>query len=182
MDSAAALEPIAAPGVALTAAPEFHIAALRYFDAEGFAAALKPVIGGPLPQPLRAVCYPVAAVPSGLLLAWRSPTECWLLTSDATAFASILNYGARVAAAGCLVDQTGGFTVWRLAGTRVRAVLERVGSSASMPAPGEARSSRLAELPVTVLRVEEGGVLLLVERVYAEHWLGWMRETMADLA
>ena len=48
-------------------------------------------------------------------------------------------------------------------------VLERIGSAGSIPALGEARTGRLAELPVLSLSVREGEFVLLVERVYSEH-------------
>ena len=73
-----------------------------------------------------------------------------------------------------------GVRAWQLAGARARDVLERIGSAGSIPAPGEARTGRLAELPVLSLSVREGEFLLLVERVYSEHLLGWISETAAD--
>jgi hypothetical protein len=33
---------------------------------------------------------------------------------------------------------------------------------------------------VLALCVEEGQILLVVERVYSEHLLGWIRDTAAD--
>jgi hypothetical protein len=49
-----------------------------------------------------------------------------------------------------------------------------------MPAVGEALTSRLAELTVTALRVQEQEIVLLVDRLYADHLLAWIRETIAD--
>ncbi len=55
-----------------------------------------------------------------------------------------------------------------------------MGAATAIPAPGEARSGRVAEVPVLTACVESGEFLMLVERVYADHLLGWMRATVAD--
>jgi hypothetical protein len=46
---------------------------------------------------------------------------------------------------------------------------------------GEALTSRLAELAVLALCVRAGEILLLVDRVYADHLWAWIRESAADL-
>lgn len=159
---------------------EFKVGSLRYFDAAGpFAGAMGERFGGPLPEPLRAIAYSLDASPGELILAWRSPTETLLLTTDGAAFAAILGV-ANDSSAGCMVDQTGGLWAWRVTGALARDLLLRLGSSASIPALGEARVSRVAELPVMALCVHDGQIILLVERVYSEHLLGWISETAAD--
>jgi sarcosine oxidase gamma subunit len=80
-----------------------------------------------------------------------------------------------------MVDQTGGLCAVRVSGSRAGDMLLRLGSSASSPAVGEARSSRLADLQVLALCVQPGTLILLVERVYLAHLLGWMSATAADL-
>jgi sarcosine oxidase gamma subunit len=168
-------------GLAVELQREFKLGSLRYFDAAGpFATAIRDCLGGPLPEPLQAVKYPVAASRGELILAWRSPTETLLMTTDSTAFAAIVGRAAGCSTEGCIVDQTGGLWAWRVTGARTHDLLLRVGSSASIPALGEARSSRVAELPVLALCVHEGQIMLLVERVYSEHLLGWIRATAAD--
>ena len=62
---------------------------------------------------------------------------------------------------------------------RARSAL-RLGSTDAIPALGEARTSRLAELSVMSLCTRPGEILLLVERVYVRHLIGWIRETVAD--
>ena len=127
-----------------------------------------------MPGPLAAVRY--ASAQAELILAWRSPTETLIMTADGAAFAAVASRAAEDRSAGYLVDQTGGVRAWQLAGARARDVLERIGSAGSIPALGEARTGRLAELPVLSLSVREGEFVLLVERVYSEHLLGWISE------
>jgi sarcosine oxidase gamma subunit len=83
---------------------------------------------------------------------------------------------------GCLVDQTGGILTLLVAGDRAPDLLSRLGSVDSIPALGEARTSRLAELSVMSLCTRPGEIMLLVERVYARHLFGWIRETVAETA
>jgi sarcosine oxidase gamma subunit len=166
-------------GLSVTLRREFKVASLRYFDAQGpIAVAVRSVVGGPLPEVQRAVRYPAGA--GELILAWRSPTETWLITTDGAAFAAITAALASDSSAGCLVDQTGGLWAWQLCGARTTDLLARLGSKASIPALGEARGSRVAELPVLMLCVKVGEIVLLVERVYSEHLLGWINETVED--
>jgi hypothetical protein len=70
----------------------------------------------------------------------------------------------------------------RLGGARVGALLSRLGGSTRPPQRGESRPGRLADVPVLAVGVpgSAGEVLLLVDRAYAPHLLGWIRETVAD--
>jgi sarcosine oxidase gamma subunit len=137
------------------------------------------VVGGPLPGPLAAVRY--VGTGGELILAWRSPTETLIMTADDVAFGAVASRAAADRSAGYLVDQTGGLRAWQLTGARAREVLERIGSAGSIPAPGAASTGRLAELPVLVLSLREGEFVLLVERIYGEHLLGWIDATTADM-
>jgi len=155
-------------------------ASLRYFDsADRFVAAVRESLGRPLPEPLRAVRIDLATSGGQVILAWRTPTETLLLTKDGAAFAELER---RLAAEvdGCMVDQTGGLCAFRVRGLKARDLLLRLGAITSIPALGEARSSRLAELQVMTLCVQAGEFLLLVERVYAHHLLEWISATVAD--
>jgi sarcosine oxidase gamma subunit len=169
------------------------VAALRYFDPAGlFAAEVSEVLGGPLPAPLRAHRRVLVAAGEGasakgassagseLVLAWRGPTETLLVTADAVWLAAVSALAAG-RSDGCLVDQTGGILSLVLTGARVPDLLLRLGSTDAIPALGEARTSRLAELSVMSVCARSGEILLLVERVYARHLCGWIRETVADL-
>ena len=176
------------PGLSVGIDPEVAVASLRYFDAAGvFAGAVREAVGRPLPGPLRAVSEALTtelegATPRGhLILAWRSPTETVVLSNDRTAFASLER---RLAGAqhGCMVNQSGGIWTIRVQGSGARELMLRLGSAASIPAPGEARSSRLADLHVMAICVHAGEILLLVERVYTDHLLAWIRATAADFS
>jgi sarcosine oxidase gamma subunit len=172
---------LSAAGLSVEPKRQWYIGSLRYFDAAGpLAANLRGVAGGSLPGPLAAVRYPSAQSAGELILAWRSPTETVIMTADGAAFAAVANSAAADRSAGYLVDQTGGVWAWQISGARARDVLERIGSAGSIPAPGEARAGRFAELPVLALSVRAGEFLLLVERVYSEHLVGWISETAAD--
>ncbi|MEP6546670.1 MAG: sarcosine oxidase subunit gamma family protein [Gammaproteobacteria bacterium] len=171
---------IDAEGLSVSVDLEVLAASLRYFDSQGsFAAAVHDVIGGPLPQPLRALRADPATNHAPLTLAWRSPTETLLLCKDRQAF---MQLGQRLAANadGCMVDQTGGIRVLRVRGARTEDLLTRLGANNVFPELGEARTGRLAELPVTAVRIQADEVMLLVERVYADHLLEWIAVTAGD--
>jgi sarcosine oxidase gamma subunit len=155
-------------------------ASLRYFDsADRFVAAVHESVGRPLPEPLRAVQIDLATSGAQVILAWRNPTETLLLTKDGAAFAELeLRLADEVD--GCMVDQTGGVCAFRVRGLKGRDLLLRLGAITSIPALGEARSSRLAELQVMTICVQAGEFLMLVERVYAHHLLEWINATVAD--
>jgi sarcosine oxidase gamma subunit len=169
-----------------------RVASLRYFDpASSFAAEVAEMLGGSLPEPLRAHGRLLAAAGddassegastagSEIVLAWRSPTETVLVTADAGCLAAVGRFAAN-RSDGCLVDQTGGILTLVVGGARAPDLLPRLGSTDAVPALGEARTSRLAELSVMSLCTRPGEILLLVERVYARHLFGWIRETVAD--
>ena len=172
------MAPIEGAGLAVRGEEGMQVATLRYFEAGGaFAAAVREATGAPLPGPLEAV----ESADGQLTLAWRSPTETLLLTPSAEWLAQL---EARLASVpeGCLVDLSGGLKVLRVVGERVAELLCRLGGTASVPRPGEARRSRLADVPALALSVRPGETLLLVDRAYAEHLMGWIRETLLDFA
>jgi hypothetical protein len=112
------------------------------------------------------------------VLAWRSPTETWLLSSSAEHIAAVEERAAG-RTDGCCIEQTGGILIWKVGGVRTADFLARLGA-AVMPTPGEARTARLADLSVTRVCVRPAHIMLLVDRAYGPHVLGWMRETAAD--
>jgi len=154
-------------------------ASLRYFEpGGGFADQVHQIIGWELPGPLVAIS---AVIPGDRqsILAWRSPTETLLLATETAEFARLKERLAG-AADGCMVDQTGGLGVLRLRGRRADDLVLRMGSNESIPRRGEARSSRLAELNVLTLCVQADELILVVERVYADHLIDWMSRTITD--
>ena len=79
-----------------------------------------------------------------------------------------------------MVELTGGVRIVRLTGLRIAELLCRLGGTPSVSAPGEARRSRLADVPVLALSLRAGETLLLVDRAYLPHLLAWIRETLLD--
>jgi heterotetrameric sarcosine oxidase gamma subunit len=171
---AAALTGRQVPQLAVRLDETVAVAALRYFESGGaFALALREASGATLPG--------TQAVTSvhDLTLAWRSPTETWCLAPGEARLEALAASLAGVAD-GQLVNLTGGVKVLRVSGARTAELLCRLGGSASVPPAGETRRTRLAEVPVQTIALDSE-VLLAVERVYAAHLLGWIRETLADL-
>jgi sarcosine oxidase gamma subunit len=167
-------------GVSVTADRGLLIASLRYFDqAGGFAAVVREAVGRALPEPLRAFQIGSATQGSYVILAWRSPTETLLLSNDRAAFEE-LERELAAAPDGCMVNQTGGICVLRARGEKAGSLLLRLGAVTAIANVGEARSGRLAELQVLTACLQPGEFLILVERVYANHLIEWIRATAAD--
>jgi sarcosine oxidase gamma subunit len=153
---------------------------LRYFDPTGrFGAAVREALGRSLAEPLRAARAETSTRDAHFILAWRSPTENLLLCNDPALFSEL---GRQLAALddGCMVDQSGGIRAIRVGGPRARDLLLRLGAASALPEQGEARTARLAELPVLTIGEQAGGYLMLVERVCANHLFGWINTTAAD--
>ena len=170
-------------GLSIKPVSPVWMAAIRFFDPEGeFMSGLAGRVGGAMPGPLQALRHagdPGGTMPdSQILLASRSPNETLLLCNQAWVLAALEDFAAG-RSDGCLVDQTGAYRVWEIAGDRAPDLLARVGSAA-VPAVGEASMSRIAELTVMTICVEVGRTLLLVDRLYADHLAGWIAETLAD--
>jgi hypothetical protein len=152
------------------------VATLRYFDPAGpFAETVQAVTGAALPGPLAAA----ELYGAQLILAWRSPTETLCIARSPARLAELID---RLAGAveGCAVDLTGGVRVVRLTGTRIADLLSRLGGAASWPAAGEARRSRMADVPVLAVAVRNDETLLAVDRGHLAHLLTWIRETVLD--
>jgi heterotetrameric sarcosine oxidase gamma subunit len=165
-------------GLSVRVDEALQVATLRYFAPDGeFAAALREVAGLALPQTQQAL----SASDGQLILAWRSATETLCLAGDPARLAQI---AARLAglADGCLVSLSGGLRIVRVSGARMRELLCRLGGTGSIPRPGEARRSRMADVPVLAVSLTAGETLLVVDRAYTEHLMGWIRETLLDFA
>ena len=174
-DATGAIERLEGAGLSVHLDAAMQTAALRYFVRGGaFAAAVQESVGG-LPEGLQAM----ETRDGALILAWRSPTETLVLTGDPARLADL---EARVAQAadGCLVNLSGGLRVLRVTGERISDLLCRLGGTGSIPRPGEARRGRMADVPVLALCVRAGETLLVVDRAYTEHLMGWVRETLLD--
>jgi heterotetrameric sarcosine oxidase gamma subunit len=179
MDSTGqSFESIEAAGVTARMERWGAVASLRYFNASAMAPRVHKVLGTALPATLAAVRVPHASEVD-VILAWRSPTETLIMSSDS---APIVALQAELSDAmdGCVVDQTGGIAVLRLSGERAADVLVRIGSSTTVPSRGAALTGRLAELSVVAMRAEDPEIILLVDRVYADHLFGWIQATVED--
>ena len=168
----------AVAGLSVRVNEALQVATLRYFASDGeFAEAVHEVTGLALPQTQQAL----TASDGQLILAWRSPTETLCLAGDPARLVQIV---ARLAGLtdGCLVCLSGGLQVLRVTGERIADLLCRLGGTGSIPRPGEARRSRMADVPVLAVSLTAGETLLVVDRAYTEHLMGWIRETLVDFA
>jgi len=170
---------LGAPGVRIDVDTRLQIGALRYCDPAAVRTALQRVGGDGVPPVRRAVVISSAADPQGILLLWRSPTET-LVVSDSSTPLRTLAAELATASEACLVDQSGGCWALRMRGPRSVDLLVRLGATSSIPRLGESLQGRLADLSVHSVRVRDDEVLLFVDRLYADHLLGWIGETIAD--
>ena len=177
VDATLAVELLQGAGVSVQPDPAVQAAALRYFARDGaFAAAVRELTGVALPGVQQVAC----TADGQLLLAWRSPTETVCLTAS-TARLQELEEKLAAVADGCLVNLSAGLHVLRVTGERIPDLLARLGGTASFPRPGEARRSRMADVAVLALSLRAGETLLVVDRAYAPHLVGWIRATLPDL-
>ncbi len=176
------LAPIETSGLSVRPDPAVQVASLRHFAAGGaFACAMQQHLRTPLPGTLSAIAVASLAAGNWALLAWRSPTESLLLCSEPQLVAQ-LSVAAQALEDGCVVVQTGGARVLRATGEAVDDLFARMGGQGTLPARGEARRSRLADVPILALRVQADEILLVVDRPFAEHVMNWIRSTALDLA
>ena len=163
-------------GLAVSEDRSWHVASVRTFPTGALLADVAGLLGVPPPKALQAATDGADAV-----LAWRSPTEAWLLCRASDRFARIIEtVGDRED--GCVIDQTGGLAVWRIVGARGPDLLARLGSVGSIAARGEARVGRFAELTAMSICVRAGEWMLVADRVYAAHLTGWIEGIVADLS
>src|SRR3984893_16159117 len=158
-DATGAIERLEGAGLCVHLDDAMHTAALRCFAGDSaFGAAVRELTALALPGVLQAAC----TADGQLLLAWRSPTETLCLTASA---ARLSDLEAKLAgpADGCRVNLSGGLQVLRVTGERISDLLTRLGGTASIPRPGEARRSRMADVPVLALSLREGETLLVVD-------------------
>ena len=171
------LKPLKTAGLTVRA-EVMQAASLRYFDSAGdFATAVRAATECSLPDTLHALEGAFGAI----VLAWRGPTETLLLTPSAARLAALeTSLGAHTD--GCLVNLSGALSVLRVLGEPCAELLGRLGGSGCVPGAGEARRARLADVPVLAVSLRAGDTWLVVDRGYAPHLHGWIRETLLDLA
>lgn len=180
MDSQGAAEPkLVAHGVEVELDRSLQVGALRYCNAAEPGAILHTLFGAALPPPLRWAAAAMANGRGECLLVFRSPTETWVLTTDAETLHALRRALAGAPAA-CLVEQTGGILALRVTGERTRDLWQRIGLDGHFPQDGEALTCRIADVGVTVVCSTPHEILLLVDRLYVEHLLGWIGATLID--
>jgi hypothetical protein len=168
-------------GIRVSPDERIHVASLRYFDPDGmFSRAVPRYVGAPLPDRCRATTVFPGIDTDRTILAWCSPTETLLLCDNA-ALITQLHADVVTHDDGCVIDLTGGAWVLRVNGEAIAALFARMGGQATLPGLGEARRSRLADVPVLALQVQPGEILLIVDRVFVEHLMAWIRVSAADL-
>ena len=175
------LAPIEGPGVTVELQPRFHAASLRYFELDGaFAGIVRRVTGLNLPTSLGATHGTGAAEQSVTLLAWRSPSETTLLTTDAELL-DALQTAAAALSDGCVVDQRGGLLVLRVRGNAVPELVAKQAGHGAMPAIGESRRTRFANVALLLVKVRAEETLFIVDRIYAPHAMAAIRVSAADI-
>jgi|GEM_PF-1384877 len=181
VDPNRSLEPVEGPGLRVSLDRDVRVAALRYFHPTGdFAARAADAAGMPLPTALKASASTTADHHTLVVLAWRSPTETILLCGSRSAFENIQRLCCS-ADDGCFIDQTGGLIVLHASGARFADLFSRIGNIVALPGAGESKRSLMADVPVLAVRQDGGDTYLILDRLYREHLMNWIRETAADL-
>jgi heterotetrameric sarcosine oxidase gamma subunit len=173
------LAPVEGLGLKVELEPRLHAASLRYFERDGaFTRVVQDVTGLNVPRDRGAAHRAVAATIT--TLAWRSPNETMLLTSDSELLDS-LQTAAAALRDGCMVDQRGGILTFRASGNEVANLVAKTAGHGALPGLGESRRTRLAEVAVLLVRVRAEDILLVVDRIYAMHMMATIRVSAADL-
>jgi heterotetrameric sarcosine oxidase gamma subunit len=172
-------------GVRIELEPRFHAASLRYFERDcAFTHMVQSVTGLSLPNNLRATHRQASNGADDAqiitLLAWRSPSETTVVTSDEVLL-NTLQTSAAEFSDGCVVDQRGGILVFRAQGIGVPTLVAKTAGHGAMPAIGESRRTRLAEVAVLIVKLRAEETLLIVDRMYAPHMMASIRVNAADL-
>jgi heterotetrameric sarcosine oxidase gamma subunit len=168
-------------GLKVELAPQLHVASLRYFERDGaFTRMVHRVTGLGVPND-RGAAHSADVVEHGItILAWRSPSETTLLTTDSGLLDS-LQTAAAALNDGCVVDQCGGMLVFRARGTEAANLVAKTAGHGAMPAIGESRRTRLADVAVLIVKVQAEECLFVVDRMYAPHVMSSIRVSAADL-
>jgi len=157
-----------AEGVALEEDVPLRVKTLRYFARQGaFARAAAAAATSPM---------------GAVMLARIGPTETLALSfpEHEPQLEALTRQLAQIPG-GQVIDLSGGFKAFRLRGARLAEVLARLGGAGLMPQIGAACRGRFADVPVLALGVRAGEVLLVADRAWAAHLLGWLRVTLADM-
>ena len=174
---------IQGPGLEVELQPQFQAASLRYFDSAGaFAGVIRSISGLDIPTGLRATHRVHSADGQGMtVLAWRSPSETTLLTTENGLIDALQSAAARLAD-GCMVDQRGGLLVFGARGEAVPELVAKKAGYGAMPAIGESRRTRFADVAVSIAKLRADQTLFIVDRIYAPHVMASIRISAENLA
>jgi sarcosine oxidase gamma subunit len=82
----------------------------------------------------------------------------------------------------CAVDQTDGVLALELQGPQLDDLLLRLVDSRSLPlSPGTASRARVADIAVTLVRLESDRLWMLAERAQAHYLMNWLQHAGAAL-
>lgn len=113
---------------------------------------------------------------SGPWLAWRSPTETWLLEAGARASADLLaRFAPGASPTAMAVDISDALVCFEIMGNDIpHGVPRLVDASAAPTSPGRASCCRLGDAAVMLLQVDERRLWILVERPLSDHVEEWL--------
>ena len=118
----------------------------------------------------------------GTTALWRSPSEVVLLATERAAADAAMAALAADALA-CAVDQSDGTLGLDLQGPRVDELLQRLVDSHSLPMTlGSAIRVRLADIAVTLVRLDHDRIWLLADRSHEHYLASWLAYAGAAVA
>ncbi len=113
---------------------------------------------------------------------WRSPSEVILLATHRKHTDAAVAAMADTSLA-CAVDQSDGVFALELQGPQLDDLLLRLVDSRSLPlSPGTASRARVADIAVTLVRLESDRLWMLAERPQAHYLMNWLNRAGAALA
>lgn len=112
----------------------------------------------------------------GPWLAWRSPTEAWLLASKAGAGSALLDQFAPGSCPSAMaVDVSDAVVCFEIQGNGIKQLLPRLVDASAVPVlPGFVTRCRLSEVVVMLVHIEEERIWLVGERTVADHVEAWL--------
>ena len=135
---------------------------------------------------LRAVGISAAPNPGQVL--GQNPWALWRSSSEVILLATHRNHADAAVVAmvdtslACAVDQTDGVLALELQGPQLDDLLLRLVDSRSLPlSPGTAYRARVADIAVTLVRLESDRLWMLAERPQAHYLMNWLKHAGAAL-
>ena len=155
--------------------PGLHIASLGHL--QGDASAAQAVMALGLSWPMA----PGELSGDGPYLAWCSPRECLFLSGHQEPLSALLKALAPGQSETALaIELSQALAVYELRGPDIDLWFSHLMDSMSIPhEPGRACRARMADIPVTLLRLHTERLWLLVDRPtkrYVENWLAYSHE------